>query len=160
MAVKNPISRGRKPNYSPLMKAKMKAAPGEVVNLCQFGCEDHHLDDHGRCCHVVGHCDPRGQKPVAGVIMYDELGQKPNQYGHRSNTGRVLKTQKGDKFVRITSSYRVYRDVELTKEELARRAQLDLQPRERPDHDDFDDDDDPKGKTRQLTFVADPEKPK
>lgn len=101
---------GKKANLSPLMRAKAKCMTGVTPNVCPFGCTDAHLDDFGYCHHLVGFStDKKTMEPVL----------KKN--GKRVNDGKnrqpVLKT---DRLARITTSYRVYRDVKPDAEDLAR----------------------------------------
>ncbi len=92
----------RPDHRSALQRAKAKAAQGEVVNFCPFGCDTPHLDEHGYCPHLVGFTangrtyEPRVRRED-GRIITD--GSQPR------------KVKAGDQLVRITSSSRVYRAV-------------------------------------------------
>ncbi len=111
---------GKKANLSPLMKAKRGLLTGQVANLCPFGCSDGHLDDYGYCFHLVGFSNDKK--------TYEPLVSKN---GRRSNEGKKKEqVKKADKLLRITTSYRVYRDVKPSKEEEARLAAIELPPEE------------------------------
>lgn len=117
--------RTAKANLSPLMKMKAKALQGEIVNVCPFKCEDRHLDDHGYCHHLVGFTDAKLRKKG----LYEPLiRRKINGIVFRTNDGfGKQKLQAGDKFCRITSSWRVYRDVKPSEDDIARMKQADVE---------------------------------
>lgn len=104
--------KARDANHSPLMRALAKAAQGETVNFCPFGCEEHELDERGYCPHLVGFSndgktmEPFVQKGDQRVVV----GERPEP------------VRKGDKLVRITVSSRVYRDVDKEPKETKQPA--------------------------------------
>lgn len=94
----------RSANLSDLMLAKNRVTDGDKVNACPFGCQVPDLDENGYCRHLVGFAD--------GDLTKFEPLRGPNEFGHRvvdgSDPQPVLRS---DRLVRITTSYRVYRDV-------------------------------------------------
>jgi len=76
---------------------------GEKINFCPHGCPDDDLDENGYCRHLVGFTnEPRLGGTYEPMVVNDKgrrvvMGQSPQ------------KIQKGDQFVQITVSYRVYR---------------------------------------------------
>lgn len=107
-------------NASPLMQAQRRATAGRVVNACPFGCDDGDLDEHGYCRHLVGFTPP-GRRDVYEHMPPPEEGAGVLRRAVDGND--VRKVQPSDKLVRITTSCRVYRDVDLEREreELARQ---------------------------------------
>lgn len=100
-------------NHSPLMLAKTAAnRTGKVANACPFGCAGHELDDFGYCYHLVGFTRPlpEGKRPT----HYEPMEVDPtDRMGRKKVDGRQhLALKRGDKLVRTTNSFRVYRDVE------------------------------------------------
>lgn len=98
---------GKKANTSPLMKAIETASDNEPVNGCPFGCEDADLDERNYCRHMVGVTPPSTHEPRVGDLfepVIREEGQQP-----RLNGKKPQKIREGDLFLRITTSYRVYR---------------------------------------------------
>lgn len=71
---------------SDYLKARAHSG-GQVLNFCPFGCEDHTLDDQGRCLHLVGNThqpEHEGERPkiysplkygrnLDGSIQFDVL---------------------------------------------------------------------------------------
>lgn len=106
---------GKKANHSPLMKRKARLLSGHVANVCPFGCENQHLDDNGYCFHLVGFTnDKKTLEPLVTIK------------GRRVNDSRKKElVRKTDKLMRITTSYRVYRDVKPSKEEAERLALIE-----------------------------------
>lgn len=100
----------RRDTRSALLKAKAKASGGVVAEACPYGCKpDDGMDDLGYCRHLVGFSND--QK------TYEPLVRMPNGMRRiqlpRNSRGKPLplpEKQKGDKFVRISTSYRVYRE--------------------------------------------------
>lgn len=91
----------RRANHSPLMKAlSSRQSINDVINFCPFGCEDHELDEHGYCGHLIGFYskgtsfEPRVRRKKDGRVIVD--GTKPRPM------------EKGFVRVKITTSARVY----------------------------------------------------
>jgi hypothetical protein len=100
-------------NASPLMKAQARAKAGTVVNACPFGCDVGDLDEHGYCRHLVGFTPP-GRKDVFEFMPPAEAG---TGILRRAVDGNDVRQVRGsDKLVRITTSHRVYRDVDAERE--------------------------------------------
>jgi hypothetical protein len=99
----------RQARQSKLMRAKARAnRNNQTVNACPFGCEDHNLDQNGYCYHLVGF-SPDG-KTMEPMVL---------ENGQRKVKGKLRQPlKKGDKLVKITTNFRVYRDVPCTAEEL------------------------------------------
>lgn len=98
----------RQARLSPLMKAKRRAVgSNQVVNKCPFGCKDHQIDHHGYCYHLVGITD--NKKTLEPMEL---------KGGFRQVNGKKRQRIKdGDRLVRITNNWRVYRDVEMPEGE-------------------------------------------
>lgn len=98
----------RQANHSKLMRAKARAVRNnQVVNACPFGCSDENLDQNGYCYHLVGFS--ADQKTMEPMVL---------ENGFRVVRGKQRQPlKKGDKLVKITTNYRVYRDVECSEEE-------------------------------------------
>jgi hypothetical protein len=108
----------RKANYSRLMEALGRASQGETINACPFGCEDNELDELGYCHHLVGFTK---DGKYMEVLTKDSRGRP-----YVSGVHKAL-VKKTDKLERVTTSFRVYRDMpkpktdepEFSEEELA-----------------------------------------
>ncbi len=109
------MDRKKQDQRSALMKAKGIVAQGGVVNFCPFGCDDTQLDEHGYCKHLIGFTndkkfyepmvwDATRQCRVVRVKMTVDEDGKP--------VPQLEPCQKGDKFVEISVSSRVYRNTE------------------------------------------------
>lgn len=98
----------RQARHSKLMRAKARASRNnQVVNACPFGCQDSHLDHNGYCFHLVGFSDDA--KTMEPMVLED---------GNRKVKGKQRqKIKTGDKLVKITTNFRVYRDVKCSEEE-------------------------------------------
>lgn len=121
---------------SELMKAKGRAKG--VVNVCPYGCDLVHLDEHGYCRHLVGFTtDRKSYEPLVREMRLDPATGKQYFTGrrvirqvmkqvdevvdHDDETGKPIITKvgvpqrpavlPGDRLIRVTISYRVYRDV-------------------------------------------------
>lgn len=98
----------RQARHSKLMRAKARAnRNNQVVNACPFRCADHNLDQNGYCYHLVG-------------FSADQKTMEPMELENGIRTVKGKKRQplkKGDRLVKITTNYRVYRDVECSEEE-------------------------------------------
>ena len=135
---------------SELVKAQSRAVRGKV-NACPFGCGFSKLDENGYCRHLIGFSndqktfepmvyDPHTGRRVVKVARR-ETGQNPVAWNDDGVPVMEAvfelvpeKIQPDDVLVRITSSYRVYRDVgkstpqkrfdavEGTQDDLAREA--------------------------------------
>jgi hypothetical protein len=66
-SINEPSARAFK-HLTPLMRAKMNAADGVVVNRCPFGCADDQLDQHGYCHHLVGFTVPGDKTRMEGMV--------------------------------------------------------------------------------------------
>lgn len=130
-------AKARSANLSPLMKAKAKAKSGKVVNFCPFGCADAELDTHGYCGHLIGTTnEPRSNQYEP--MVYDEArGHRITKVRTKIFRGREVpvleKMQSGDKLVRITTSYRVYRNVELPRPDAEDVLDEDAPPESDPE---------------------------
>jgi len=123
----------RSANLSPLMKAKMATAheEGGKVNACPFGCQVVDLDEHGYCRHLIGFTNSTPEQCQAGEGLYEpmvrrmdgrvvqverekikEQGVDHEDKKKRWSWGKATlpKVLPSDVLVRITSSYRVYRN--------------------------------------------------
>jgi hypothetical protein len=97
---------------SALMKAIAANRDGLKLNFCPFGCPDSEIDDFGYCRHLVGFTlDKKTYEPM----VMDQNGRRIVQVPTEKRNGKIVpvlsKVEKGDQFVEITSSYRVYRDL-------------------------------------------------
>lgn len=94
----------RKDTRSDLMIAQAAATTGEKVNFCPFGCEDEEIDSNGYCDHLIGFTNDG--KTFEPMVMDERTGRR---------IVRVPKelplVQRGDKLVRISTSSRVYREI-------------------------------------------------
>lgn len=110
----------RSANLSPLMKGILvERATGRRYNGCPFGCQDHELDDHGHCAHLIGFYD-KGNTYEPRVV--------------RSNDRRIIVSgkarqpmKKGYVLARITTCARVYspeprKDLLVTRDDSERVA--------------------------------------
>lgn len=98
-----PAQDRRAPALSPLMVAHSRNGVGEKVNFCPFGCPGDDLDEFGYCRHLVGFTN----EPREGGVL-----EPMHQRGGRRyvDSSALEKVRKGDRFVQITVSYRVYRE--------------------------------------------------
>ncbi len=133
--------RAKNQHLSPLMRAKAKAKTGEKINACPFGCDVRNLDDFGYCRHLIGFTtdgklyEPmylvKGRRVVRPKMIVDEEkmgeGGVEEEAVYNKQTGEteyrkvpqavVMKpvleeVRQDDKLVRISTSSRVYRDVD------------------------------------------------
>lgn len=112
-------ARPKQANLSELMRRKAQALAGRVVNMCPHGCEDHELDDHGYCRHLIGFTKPGNPK----VFEYFAPALEGDPRKLRTVNGAdVRPVKKTDQLVRITDCFRVYRDVDAELEEATRPA--------------------------------------
>ncbi len=113
------MERQKKDQRSDLMKAQAMVQQGEKVNFCPFGCENEDIDEHGYCKHLVGFTNDR---KFYEPMVYDvQLGRrivrvrtKPGKDG--KPVPELEPCQKGDRFVQISISSRVYRNTEAVPE--------------------------------------------
>ncbi len=116
----------RKSPLSPLMRALTGNHKGEKINFCPFGCEDGDLDDNGYCRHLIGFTNDgklyepmvrrKGQRVVQVEREMSEAGlDEEGNMQYTQGPPRLLPVVKGDKLERITTSSRVYRDVDKAK---------------------------------------------
>lgn len=95
---------------SKLQRSK-EAAAGQVVNACQFGCEDHELDERGYCRHIAGTTKP-GDDTVFFPLkprIDPKAPDRPPRF-HFTDGSDPQFVQPGDKLVLERVAYRVYRD--------------------------------------------------
>lgn len=97
----------RKARLSKLAASQKRArAYNQIVNVCPFGCADNNVDENGYCYHLVGTSDdkktyePMVLDPVRNIRVTDR---------------RRKKLKDGDKLIRCSNNFRVYRDVEPTE---------------------------------------------
>lgn len=90
----------RKSNHSQLMVALQRKSQGEVINFCPFGCQDHQLDDHGYCGHLVGFYNGGSTYEPRKVRKKDKRIIVAGDQRQPMRNGFVL--------VRITTTARVY----------------------------------------------------
>lgn len=111
--------RAKNANLSSLMKAKNKARDGSPVNFCPFGCSDDELDSNGYCDHLVGFTNnpKKGYEPLVFDEAFGHRRVKPKIVKIRGRKSKIVlePCQPGDKYVRITTDYRVYRDINIDK---------------------------------------------
>lgn len=128
----------RSANLSELMQAKSRAAMGEKVNFCPFGCEDREVDEHGYCRHLVGFLDVGGEIRGSEIIKKSYVGRdfepmRRGKGGRYSIDSYVIteseevvnkydKVQENDVLVRVTTSARVYREAISPKPKAAAKA--------------------------------------
>lgn len=115
---------------SDLLKAQSRAVRGKV-NACPFGCDFKDLDDHGYCRHLIGFSndgkrfEPMIRDPGTGRRIVRCRQRPTDEVAEWDDEGvpRMMKVmepmldnvRKNDVLVRISISYRVYRDVGGTK---------------------------------------------
>jgi hypothetical protein len=125
-----PSPNKRRSPLSPLMQAKSKAATGEQINFCPYGCPDTELDEHGYCYHLIGftipgdnkHFEPFmppvsdeksievGVRKTVGKKIVEKKGPGGRVVG-RKRVSAIEEVQKGDELVLISVSSRVYRKI-------------------------------------------------
>lgn len=98
---------------SKLIRSKERAA-GMVVNACPFGCKSHQLDAEGYCKHMVGTTEQgdAAEIRVYFPMVWREDAKKPGQLSTRyrfTDGSNPKPLQAGDRLVRVTTCYRVYR---------------------------------------------------
>lgn len=127
---------------SDLMKAKgLSQDPGKVA-FCPFGCNGRQMDDNGYCRHLVGFTFDSPEKAKKGLATMEPMvrgyrGSRivqvpmkvdPDAGGGVDFQGRSLMVPdlpavlKTDVLVQITTSYRVYRDVDATEKPKSKTA--------------------------------------
>lgn len=113
------MQRQKKDKRSELLRAQSMSTTGAVVNFCPFGCPDEDLDQHGYCKHLVGFTNDR---KTYEPMVWDGLRQarvvrvKMTQDKDGKPVPQLEPCQKGDKFVSISISSRVYRNIEAMPE--------------------------------------------
>lgn len=118
---------------SELMKRKGASMTGVVVNMCPFGCTEKQIDDHGYCRHLVGFTNDKatyepmlrvegGRRRVQVPMVIDREESAGMEQGEQILKPDLPKCQKGDQFVQISTSWRVYRDVVAVKVEASKKA--------------------------------------
>lgn len=111
---------------SELLKAKGRAISGKV-NACPFGCSFQQLDDHGYCRHLIGFSndkktfEPMIRDPITGKRVVRCKSRVTKEIAEWDDDGKPVMMPishpvldhvlPGDALVRISISYRVYRDV-------------------------------------------------
>lgn len=112
----------RRDMRSPLMRAKAIAGANEKVNFCPFGCTVEDIDENGYCDHVIGFTnDGKTYEPmILGEDGRRRVKVDMAKVGERRDAkGKMHPIMKPvlpsllptDKLVQITTSSRVYRDV-------------------------------------------------
>ena len=101
---------------------------GHKVNLCPFGCQEEHLDEHGYCRHLVGFTnngqtyEPMRRDPNTGrrsvqvkrsrrACGVDDEGNEQFEEGPLE----LLPIKPTDKVIQITTTARVYRELQAKK---------------------------------------------
>jgi len=114
---------------SPLMRAKAASLDGQAVNFCPFGCTAEKLDEHGYCNHLIGFSNDKvTYEPMvrhrANGRRVVQVRTKPvgQEYDDLGNVHAVVKPVNEeclptDKFVQITTSWRVYRKLPNDRED-------------------------------------------
>ncbi|MES2155749.1 MAG: hypothetical protein V4510_11495 [bacterium] len=137
-----PVEQRRKLDHlSPLMRRKAQAKKQEVVNACPYGCGVRDLDENGYCKHLVGFSnDGRTYEPmllVAGrrvvrvAMEEDPEGEADPVYGRPLRPKPLPLVKPDDRLMKITTSSRVYRDVDGKGAALARRQEEEERERKR-----------------------------
>lgn len=123
--------RDKNPALSPLMEKRAAVrSSGMVVNACPFNCEGDDLDEKGLCRHLIGYTNNTEEECRAGKGQYEPLVYEGDSRMVRVERERkpamgpggkkvtvegkpiLPPVLKSDKLVRITTSCRVYRDVD------------------------------------------------
>lgn len=122
--------RDKNPALSQLMTVKARLKVGEALNACPFGCETEDLDEGGKCRHLIGYTNDTPEMFKRGQGTYEPLVQDGDQRRvamrrerreSRDAAGKKVmidgppipeKGRPSDVLVRITISYRVYRNVD------------------------------------------------
>lgn len=101
----------RKARLSKLAAAQKRArASNQVVNVCPFGCTDNNLDGNGYCYHLVGTSNDK--------MSMEPMFLDPQRHIRRTDGKKRQKLKDGDKLVRCSNNFRVYRDVKPTADDL------------------------------------------
>ena len=128
--------RAKQGHLSPLMKAKNRSMKGQVVAACPYGCTVEKMDEHGYCKHLVGFTSDCNKyepmkrvngKRVVQCKMVPLEGQTSEE-GEPLMVPQLEDVRPTDKLVRISVSYRVYRDVDG-----AGQRQIEAEERKRKD---------------------------
>lgn len=113
----------RRENLSPLMRAQAVARRQgvNIVNACPFGCDIKHLDQNGYCRHLIGFTNDKKTFERMVKTRHGRVVRVPKiRTGEADLDGNAEYTPcpepilKGDKTIQITTSWRVYRDVDKT----------------------------------------------
>ncbi len=112
----------RKSPHSRLMQATLANKEGKVLNFCPFGCEGEDLDHMGYCDHLVGFTNDRksyepmeiqdGMRIVQLRRPLIETKTRRGKLVQREGPPILEPCLPGDKFEQITTSWRVYRDID------------------------------------------------
>lgn len=130
--------RAKRQHLSPLMQRKAAAQKNEVVNACPFGCGVQQLDENGYCKHLVGFTndqksyEPMVRKGGRRVVQcrMEPTGEVHPDEGEPLLAPKLERVRDTDKLVQITTSYRVYRDVDGAGERIEReRAEEEARKR-------------------------------
>lgn len=108
----------RKDRRSPLKRVLDKMDQSDLQNViaCPYGCKAGDQDRMGYCRHLIGFVnsetlkDGEVKNPPEGAVV-ELVAKEPDEHNRRPIVGRG-KLQKGDHLLRITSSLRVYRQVD------------------------------------------------
>lgn len=99
----------KKDPRSALLIAKERAR-GAVVNACPFACEEGDLDARTFCPHLVGFTVPGDSTRFFARVWRQDADGNDSEFEYVE--GESQPVQKGDRLVKISVAYRVYRDVE------------------------------------------------
>jgi hypothetical protein len=106
----------RKDPRSNLVK-RQTAEDTMAVEVCPFGCEKADMDGFGYCRHLIGFTNAQlAEGPVKDAKGGEvELLTVEENSKRKVVSGKRAPLQRGDILIRITSSRRVYRDVDAAK---------------------------------------------
>lgn len=94
---------------SKLIRSKERFA-GQIIPACPFKCREKQMDAQGYCKHLVGFTIPDSE-PLMYEPFKERVDAKGKETGYRFTDGSDPRpVKKKDELVRITTSYRVYRE--------------------------------------------------
>lgn len=115
--------KSRRDRRSALKKVLDRTDDLQNVIACPYGCKGVDQDRFGYCRHLVGFVDDHklSEGEVKKVnqedgITIETVAAEPDEHGRRVVNGRG-KLRIGDYLVRITTSLRVYRNVDLERKQ-------------------------------------------
>lgn len=107
MAIKG--AKQKRNNWSPEFKELMEAAEGVVVNLCPYGCEEEHLQEHGYCQHLIGFTVPGKPKEMEPFSTWtNAYGVKDRRF---TDGTRRCPVPEGSKLIQLSVNHRVYHEL-------------------------------------------------